>query len=179
MTNKHFCEDCSIYQPIRAHHCWLCNSCISSRDHHCFFMGTCIGETNQKYFIVYCFYQFLAGLYFIILMTLYLYKVYQFKFNLLSFTLLPIILMFKLVTQPWNTDLHFCYCVFLMYITLVAMIASITFFMCQLYLVVQGLTSYESRTTGIPQVQPDISISNRISEVFPGGEAKYFIFPFK
>ena len=50
------CLDCQTPRPPKTHHCVSCKRCILKRDHHCFLSATCIGFSNQRYFIVYCFY---------------------------------------------------------------------------------------------------------------------------
>ena len=46
----HFCEKCSLYQPLRTKHCKECDKCVATFDHHCFFIGTCVGERNHRLF---------------------------------------------------------------------------------------------------------------------------------
>lgn len=58
---KIYCKICRIHVPPRCHHCVLCNCCILKRDHHCFFMCSCVGYYNQKYFILFCFWQSVAA----------------------------------------------------------------------------------------------------------------------
>lgn len=50
---RRYCSVCTMYPPIRSHHCRQCNQCVASFDHHCYFIGTCIGERNHSLF--YCF----------------------------------------------------------------------------------------------------------------------------
>lgn len=79
-TNKK-CRVCGIQVPPRCHHCVLCGICVIKRDHHCFFICTCIGYHNQKYFIMFCVWQCVAGLYATYVGSLYLTKLYGFKLN--------------------------------------------------------------------------------------------------
>ena len=73
------CKKCDIQVPPRCHHCVLCGTCILKRDHHCFFMCTCIGYHNQKYFVMFCVWQCIAGMYAIYIGSLYLNEVYGVK----------------------------------------------------------------------------------------------------
>ena len=75
------CRICDIRVLPRCHHCILCGICVLKRDHHCFFMCTCIGYHNQKYFIMFCVWQCLAGLYATHIGSLYLTKLYGLKLN--------------------------------------------------------------------------------------------------
>ena len=75
------CKKCQVRVPGRAHHCTLCDTCILKRDHHCFFMCTCIGYHNQKYFIMYCFYQCIAGIYAAFYILIYLRILYNVKLS--------------------------------------------------------------------------------------------------
>ena len=173
------CVTCHRTKAARTHHCWLCNVCVVKRDHHCFFMGTCIGQQNQKYFIVYCFYQFIAGLYYVVLSALYLFKRFGFRFTFVKFVSLPFIIIYQTILNPGSTDMYFSVCVGVMYGTLVAMLVGVCFFVWQMFLVVEGLTSFEARHTGEPAVDNEnMTVAENIYDVFPGGVLKYFINPF-
>lgn len=58
-----FCSSCECIAPPRSWHCKICNVCILKRDHHCLFTGCCIGYENQRYFIMFVFYMFIATIY--------------------------------------------------------------------------------------------------------------------
>ena len=75
------CKVCDVRMPARCHHCALCGICVLKRDHHCFFMCSCIGYHNQKYFIMFCLWQCIAGLYVTYIGGLYLTKEYDVKLN--------------------------------------------------------------------------------------------------
>lgn len=172
------CEECGRLKPPRTHHCWLCGVCISKRDHHCFFMATCIGLRNQQYFLIYCFYQFIAGFYFILIMALYLLKKFNYRINVARFVTLPLVTIFKAISEPDNVDVDFSICVGLMYGTLVAMLVGGCFFVWEIYLIATGLTNYEARTNSPPQIVEHKDLSQRISAVFPTGVVRQFILPF-
>lgn len=61
--NWHFCPVCESLVPPRSWHCNICNICILKRDHHCMFTSCCIGHLNQRYFLMFVFYVFVACLY--------------------------------------------------------------------------------------------------------------------
>lgn len=58
-----FCSVCETVAPPRSWHCNVCNTCILKRDHHCMFTSCCIGHFNQRYFMVFVFYMFIATVY--------------------------------------------------------------------------------------------------------------------
>ena len=80
LTNKK-CKICNFHMPARCHHCVLCGICVLKRDHHCFFACSCVGYHNQKYFIMFCFWQCLAGLYATFIGSIYLGKECGIKFT--------------------------------------------------------------------------------------------------
>lgn len=55
------CEKCNLWKPERAHHCSICGTCVAKMDHHCPWLGACVGYHNFKPFVLFCFYQSLAG----------------------------------------------------------------------------------------------------------------------
>lgn len=57
------CYPCSLYVPLRSHHCPYCRKCIYVLDHHCFFLGMCVGRQNMKHFILFCVYAALGTAY--------------------------------------------------------------------------------------------------------------------
>jgi len=57
------CLKCNCVKPPRAHHCSVCQRCILKMDHHCPWVNNCVGKYNQKHFILFMFYIFLACLY--------------------------------------------------------------------------------------------------------------------
>lgn len=67
------CYDCEYLVPTNAHHCILCHRCVVLRDHHCFFTGSCVCRSNQRYFIIYCFYCGFGSLYGLILALRYVH----------------------------------------------------------------------------------------------------------
>ena len=75
------CKVCDVRMPARCHHCALCGICVLKRDHHCSFMCSCIGYHNQKYFIMFCLWQCISGLYATYIGGLYLTKEYDVKLS--------------------------------------------------------------------------------------------------
>ncbi|XP_064071111.1 probable palmitoyltransferase ZDHHC24 [Vanessa tameamea] len=55
-----YCAQCETNRPAAAWHCATCNTCVLRRDHHCFFLSRCIGLQNQRYYILYVGYLFIA-----------------------------------------------------------------------------------------------------------------------
>ncbi|GFR63401.1 palmitoyltransferase [Elysia marginata] len=66
------CKDCFVLTPPRGKHCPLCKHCVLKRDHHCYFVGHCIGFHNQRFFVCFCLYGGLGGLYSLWLTSSYL-----------------------------------------------------------------------------------------------------------
>lgn len=58
-----FCATCESIAPPRSWHCNICDTCIIKRDHHCVFTSCCIGHHNQRYFVAFVFYMFIATMY--------------------------------------------------------------------------------------------------------------------
>ncbi|RUS77391.1 hypothetical protein EGW08_014837, partial [Elysia chlorotica] len=67
-----FCASCQLYGPPRSHHCELCKACILKRDHHCFFSGSCVGYHNQRHFVIFLVYAFIASVYGVFMQGAYL-----------------------------------------------------------------------------------------------------------
>ncbi|KAJ8922359.1 hypothetical protein NQ315_004302 [Exocentrus adspersus] len=63
LPNWRFCSACETVAPPRSWHCKICKTCILKRDHHCMFTSCCIGHENQRYFLVFVFYMFVATMY--------------------------------------------------------------------------------------------------------------------
>ena len=139
------CKKCEVKVPNRCHHCPLCSTCILKRDHHCFFMCTCIGYYNQKYFIMYCFYQFISGLYAAVLILIYMKFLYNVQFTgMTSFiTLLPMTFYdwwFEQTVESFHMVLMAIF-----YGSLVAGFAAGGFFYWQIALIIFGQTTHESK----------------------------------
>jgi palmitoyltransferase len=65
--NIRLCKKCDAWKPARAHHCRTCGKCVFRLDHFCVFLNNAVGYKNQKYFILFLFYSFLASLFILIL----------------------------------------------------------------------------------------------------------------
>ncbi|XP_013395643.1 palmitoyltransferase PFA3-like [Lingula anatina] len=141
--NTTVCDSCNALAPKRSHHCLLCNECILKRDHHCFFMCTCIGFYNQKYFILWCFYMFIGSFYSLVIIAMYLKKYFNISFGMFSLlTLLPNTLYgwwFESSVIPYQLLI-----VGVFYACLTCGLAAAGFFYWQLYIVLQGQTTYEA-----------------------------------
>jgi len=57
LPERHFCDVCGVYQPVRTKHCDLCEKCVHKYDHHCFWIGACVGEFNHRKFWAFLFFQ--------------------------------------------------------------------------------------------------------------------------
>ena len=55
------CFKCFVTKVNCVHHCQFCHKCVYNMDHHCIWFNKCIGQFNQKYFILFNLYLFLAS----------------------------------------------------------------------------------------------------------------------
>jgi len=58
-----YCWACQSSAPPRSFHCESCGVCVLVRDHHCIISSNCLGHKTRRYFILMCFYFWLALLY--------------------------------------------------------------------------------------------------------------------
>ena len=75
------CFQCYVVRPPRGHHCSFCKGCVMKMDHHCPWVHNCIGQFTQKFFILFCFYSFLACFEVLIIEFYYGYYKSGFLFN--------------------------------------------------------------------------------------------------
>ena len=75
------CLQCYVVRPPRGHHCSFCKGCVMKMDHHCPWVHNCIGQFSQKFFILFCFYSFLACFEVLIIEFYYGYYKSGFLFN--------------------------------------------------------------------------------------------------
>ncbi|XP_075992396.1 putative palmitoyltransferase ZDHHC24 [Anticarsia gemmatalis] len=61
--NWTLCTVCECLRPPRSWHCNTCDICVLKRDHHCTFFACCVGYYNQRYFMWFTFYIFVAMVY--------------------------------------------------------------------------------------------------------------------
>jgi len=54
--NPYYCSKCSIWRPIRTHHCRTCGTCFLEFDHHCPWIANCVGYYNHKLFFQFIFF---------------------------------------------------------------------------------------------------------------------------
>lgn len=62
-SNWTYCTVCDCMKPPRAWHCKICNKCCLKRDHHCYYFANCIGYYNERYYIMFLIYCFMAMVY--------------------------------------------------------------------------------------------------------------------
>ena len=79
------CYKCHVTKVFCVHHCSFCHKCIYNMDHHCIWFNKCIGQFNQKYFILFNFYLFLASFlsFFNTIVYFFMNNLFQKDFNLL------------------------------------------------------------------------------------------------
>ncbi|XP_059149714.1 probable palmitoyltransferase ZDHHC24 [Physella acuta] len=135
------CIICMLDAPPRSHHCTLCNHCILKRDHHCFFTGSCVGYHNQRYFVVFCFYNCLALAYGSCLQLILLNEEIPILSEAAIFYLPPVAL-WQLFTGT-TTVMHVAI-LFHMIIAIFCFVVSFLFLAWQLLIICQGQTSYEA-----------------------------------
>lgn len=179
-STSSYCKMCKRGKAPRVHHCKLCDTCVLKRDHHCFFMGICVGLHNQKYFIVYCFYQFLAAFYFVVWSSIFLARFYGIKFSLIIFATLPLRVVYQAAQKPDMVPILYAVSVALMYATIIAMLVGLGFFLWQMIVVTQGLTTHEYQTTGEPSTRgPRYGPLIYLKEIFDNKILTNFIFPLR
>ncbi len=67
------CFRCYVVRFPGVRHCSRCQACVVNMDHHCPWVFNCIGQFNQKYYIQFILYTYIALLEIIILQVYYLY----------------------------------------------------------------------------------------------------------
>jgi len=66
-SNMPKCSVCNAVKPPRVHHCKFCKTCVLRMDHHCVYTMSCIGFRNNKAFILFLMYTFMACAYAILI----------------------------------------------------------------------------------------------------------------
>lgn len=143
-SSEKMCEICKANQPIRSHHCYLCGTCILRRDHHCFFLTKCVGYYNHKHFIMYCFYMMCGTLYGMLLIVMYLHKLYDVVFQGPQTF---IILLFRTILQLMKTtypDERYIFLIFMMYGCLSAGLFTAGLWFWHMMITTSGQTTHEA-----------------------------------
>lgn len=135
------CRDCSMTVPPRAKHCPLCRHCILKRDHHCFFLGCCVGFHNQRFFIAFCLYAGIGGIFSSIATLLYLGQHFEVTGTWGCFVyVLPFALFVWVRGQ--TSGLMVAMVIFL-YWSILTSLYCCYYFIIQIFLVCRGQTQYE------------------------------------
>jgi palmitoyltransferase len=100
-----FCEKCELIVPPRSWHCTTCKTCILKRDHHCMFASNCIGYYNQRYFIAFLIYFFIATTYCVFYNSYYIWIVNGFKYINLMTPLKMLFPMFMIFLNEFEITL--------------------------------------------------------------------------
>ena len=165
------CRPCRADRPPRAHHCPVCRACVLKRDHHCAFTGTCVGVRNQRHFVVFTFWVALASFY--SLAHALWYGAVDFMPRNSPYDLLLPLMMLR-----WGFGWIAAFDVVLMslfYSLVFFFFFSLYFFVSQITLVCEGLTSFES-ANGI-KVKVSAATADNIRGVFGNYWLCNFILP--
>ena len=165
------CRSCCADRPPRAHHCPVCRACVLKRDHHCAFTGTCVGVRNQRHFVVFTFWVAVASFY--SLAHALWYGAVDFLPRNSSYDLL-----LPLTVLRWGFGWIAAFDVVLMalfYSLVFFFCFSLYFFVSQITLVCEGLTSFES-ANGI-KVNVSAATADNIRGVFGNYWLCNFILP--
>jgi len=165
------CRQCRADRPPRAHHCPVCRACVLKRDHHCAFTGTCVGVRNQRHFVVFTFWVALATLY-SLAHALWYGLVHFLPRNSPYDVLLPLTLLRWGFGRVATFDVVL---VALFYSLVFFFFFSVIFFVNQMGLVMEGLTSFESSNE--VKVKVAASTSDNIRGVFGDYWLYNFIVP--
>lgn len=57
------CRRCQTIKTKKTHHCSTCGRCIIKMDHHCPWVNNCVAIFNQKYFLLFLMWTFIACVY--------------------------------------------------------------------------------------------------------------------
>lgn len=166
-----FCSLCNIYIPPRTHHCDVCKRCILKRDHHCYLMGNCVGYYNQRYFIVLAFYVGFVGIVASYFNIQYL-KAHYWK-DTSYWEYFPPVTIFKSIFGDVPHEIAIM--VTQMYLNFFFGPIGLFYFLAQMFLVIEGKTSYEIAKK-IP-VRSNNSVIDHFRSVFGGLWQLNFIFP--
>lgn len=173
--SRHYCFVLQVDAPPRSHHCSYCNKCVLKRDHHCFFTSSCVGFYNERFFIVLCisliicngFGTFLQMSYLNQTIPLSLFQIYNY--------FAPVALFQWLFGNM--TFIQFFITVHLLP-TVGCFFAAIFFSAFHLFIIVNGMTSYEISKKQNPYSRT--SKLDNIRSVF--GDLKWiplqFVYPF-
>lgn len=136
--NGKFCMECQLPTPPRSWHCSTCNRCILKRDHHCTFSGCCIGHFNQRFFIMFLSYFFIACCYALYFNVFYIFT----RVNVNVFSILQI--MFPLVLIALGIDESINHClIILLVLNMVGFVITGLLLYYHLKLIYRGTVAYE------------------------------------
>ena len=165
------CRPCLADRPPRAHHCPVCRACVLKRDHHCAFTGTCVGMRNQRHFVVFTFWVAIASFYSLAHALWYGFVDFLPRNS-------PYDLLLPVTVLRWGFDRTAAFDVVLValfYSLVFFFFFSLYFFVSQITLVCEGLTSFES-ANGI-RVKVSASAAENIRGVFGDYWLYNFILP--
>lgn len=170
---KYYCNYCNRYKPPRAHHCNLCKRCILKQDHHCFFVGTCIGNNNQRFFVSFTFWMGLGFLYCCLVAFWYVQSDQWRSLGWYDYVVLPLTVFRCLLGY---LSVYELFCLFLFHSLGIATYASNFIFISQMYLIINGLTSFE-RKKRLKSPVEQYSVKTRLQMTFGPWWALNLFFP--
>lgn len=168
-----YCNKCNRYKPPRSHHCNLCKKCILKQDHHCFFTGTCIGYSNQRFFIVFTFWMSFGFVYCFFIAIFYSMSSDWRTLPWYDYVVLPLTILRFLFGY---LSFYEIFCLFLAHSLCVAVYGANFVFISQVYLLCNGLTSYE-RKIGLKSPMSKLPLKDLLKITFGKYWFLNFIFP--
>ncbi|XP_014218189.1 probable palmitoyltransferase ZDHHC24 [Copidosoma floridanum] len=134
-----FCAECECLAPPRSWHCNTCGACILKRDHHCLFTGCCVGHSNQRYFLMFLVYMFLATLYAFVYNSQFIWSRIEFEFPM---TLVKLVFPVAIFVFGFDGSINQLY-LMLYIVTVVGMLFTGVLCLYQFDLVFKGCTAHE------------------------------------
>lgn len=160
------CSVCECLAPPRSWHCNTCDTCILKRDHHCIFSACCVGHKNQRYFIMFVLYMFVATIYAFFYNNYFIWNRIEFVFPMTLIKLVFPVAMFVFDYDGTNNQIYL-----MLYILIfVGMIFTGALFFYHANLVIKGCTSDENNKNNLTY---NLGWRRNIVEVF--GERWYLV----